>query len=147
MTRPRKIVIATDLSSNSLHAVQYGCSLGAEFAADVHLFHVCNYPYAEFVKTWQQDFGSVYDEQEKQHAEAAEKQLGETDIAPLSDATRVIRSGFPIVEIPRYAEEVKADLLVLGTHGWTGLKHALMGSVCEAVVRTAKCAVLSIREK
>ena len=139
------IVIATDLSDSSLRAVQYGCGLAGQFGAEVHLLHVVHYPYAEFAKACDQNFCSTFDEYEEQHAESAAQALSRVDVAPLSDVTRVARSGFPVADIPRYADEVHADLLVLGTHGWTGLTHALMGSVCEAVVRRAKCPVLSVR--
>jgi len=145
MTRPKQIVIATDLSDNSLQAVRYGCDLARQFGAEVHLLHIVHYPYAEFAKACHEDFCRTFDEYEEQQAESAEKTLSSIDVAPLSNVTRVARSGFPVADIPRYADEVHADLLVLGTHGWTGMKHALMGSVCEAVVRRAKCPVLSVR--
>jgi len=148
MIHLKQVVIATDLSSNSLSAVQYGCSLASQFGADVHLLHIVNYPFAEFARASQQNFCRQFDEYEKQQLEAAEKSLGEISVEPLVDAdrvTRVARNGFPVTDIPHYVEESQSDLLVVGTHGWTGLKHALMGSVCEAVARRAKCPVLSVR--
>lgn len=147
MIRPKRIVIATDLSNNSLHAIEFGCGLADQFNADVHLLHVIHFPYAELLEACQKDFCSTFDEYEERQADAAQQQLSSMDVSPLSEVTRVTRSGFPVADIPRYAEEIEADLLVLGTHGWTGLKHALMGSVCEAVVRRAKCPVLSVRAK
>jgi len=57
----------------------------------------------------------------------------------------VIRQGVPFLEIVRVAAERKADLIVMGTHGRTGLAHALMGSVAEKVVRMAACPVLTVR--
>ena len=51
----------------------------------------------------------------------------------------------PFVQIVRAAADLKADLIVLGTHGRSGLKHALFGSVAEKVVRKAPCPVLSVR--
>jgi nucleotide-binding universal stress UspA family protein len=53
--------------------------------------------------------------------------------------------GPPVAEIVRFAREGNYDLIVLGTHGRTGLKHALIGSVAERVVRHAHCPVLTIR--
>ncbi len=53
--------------------------------------------------------------------------------------------GIPATEISRLAREAGADLVVMGTHGRTGLKHALLGSVAEKVVRTAPCPVLTVR--
>jgi universal stress protein A len=54
--------------------------------------------------------------------------------------------GVPGLEITRLAEEEKADLIVIGTHGRTGLSRLLMGSVAEAVVRRATCPVLTLRQ-
>ena len=60
---------------------------------------------------------------------------------------RVVRTGNPFVEIVRYAREENIDLIVLGTHGRTGLVHVLLGSVAERVVRQAGCPVLTVRPK
>ena len=56
-----------------------------------------------------------------------------------------LETGVPFVEIVKLAQHIKADLIVISTHGRTGLKHALIGSTAERVVRTASCPVLSIR--
>jgi nucleotide-binding universal stress UspA family protein len=55
-------------------------------------------------------------------------------------------TGDPATEIVRLAEQEKVDLIVLGTHGRTGLRRLLMGSVAEAIVRRAPCPVLTYRE-
>ncbi len=55
------------------------------------------------------------------------------------------RSGAPAEEIVRFADENSADLIVMGTHGWTGLRHLVMGSTAENVVRTANCPVLTVK--
>ena len=57
-----------------------------------------------------------------------------------------MRIGKPDTEIMRYAAERDIDLIVMGTHGRTGLAHALMGSVAERVVRRAPCPVLTVRQ-
>jgi nucleotide-binding universal stress UspA family protein len=56
-----------------------------------------------------------------------------------------VRVGTPFYEIVRYAREMKIDLIVMGTHGHTGLVHVLLGSVTEKVVRKAPCPVLTVR--
>jgi universal stress protein A len=53
--------------------------------------------------------------------------------------------GSPKAEIVRYARKQDIDLIVLATHGRTGLSHVLMGSVAESIVRTAPCPVLTVR--
>ena len=56
-----------------------------------------------------------------------------------------VELGRPYVEIVRYARKVSADLIVIGTHGRSGLSHVLLGSVTEKVVRKASCPVLTVR--
>jgi len=60
-------------------------------------------------------------------------------------ATSFIRIGNPVDEINRFVDEEKVSLIVMGTHGRTGLQHLLVGSVAERVVRTATCPVLTVR--
>ena len=57
----------------------------------------------------------------------------------------MLKNGPPFVEIVRYAKEEKFDLIVIGTHGRSGLAHMLLGSVAEKVVRKASCPVLTVR--
>jgi nucleotide-binding universal stress UspA family protein len=144
----RTILVATDLSSLSNCAVRYGCELAGPFRANVHLLTVVSYPFSEFVQECRKDYGRSIDEFEAQLYAAAETRLSEIDAVPLeeSQVTRVVEQGFPVETILRYAESSQADLLVLGTHGLTGLKHVLMGSVAETIVRTASCPVLTVRD-
>ena len=58
-----------------------------------------------------------------------------------------VRTGVPFLEIIRYAKELEIDLIVLGTHGRTGLAHVLLGSVAERVVRKSPCPVLTVHPK
>jgi len=57
-----------------------------------------------------------------------------------------VSAGIPFVEIVRYAREVEADLIVMGSHGRTGIEHMMIGSVAERVVRKAPCSVLVVRD-
>ena len=146
----KTIVVATDLSDNSMQAVAYACGLAEQFGAHVHLLHIVSHPFADFAETCQKDFGRKFDEYEQERQRAAEEELGKMSTGALSDpqrVTQVVQCGFPVADIPRYADDVKADLLILGTHGRTGLKHVLMGSVCESVVRRSQCPVLTVRSK
>ena len=59
----------------------------------------------------------------------------------------VVRSGIAEIEIIRFAEEEGIDLIVMATHGWTGLKHIFMGSVAEKVVRRSSIPVLTVKPK
>lgn len=144
----KKIVIATDLSSPSLKAVSHGCALAEQFGATVHLLHVVCHPFAGFAEQTMTNPDASFEDFEQDQCRLAEEELSRISAGPVTDPERVvraIRSGPPAVEIPQYTEETDADLLVLGTHGRSGLDHVLMGSVCEAVVRRVRCPVMTVR--
>jgi nucleotide-binding universal stress UspA family protein len=63
----------------------------------------------------------------------------------LKEITTTSRVGVPAAEITRFAEENAIDLIVMGTHGWTGFRLLILGSTAENVVRTAKCPVLTVK--
>jgi nucleotide-binding universal stress UspA family protein len=63
----------------------------------------------------------------------------------VKDVEKIVERGVPFVEIIRTAKEKKADLIVIGTHGRTGIDHMLFGSTAEKVVRKAPCPVLTVR--
>jgi nucleotide-binding universal stress UspA family protein len=67
------------------------------------------------------------------------------DVSENLQVTRAVRHGVPYHEICKYCKEEKIDLIVLATHGRTGLAHLLLGSVTERVVRSSPCPVLTVR--
>jgi nucleotide-binding universal stress UspA family protein len=123
----REILVATDFSTQSLRAFDAALALAELFGATLHVLHVVS--------------------------NASEETAGRSHIESLGDKPAVIDIertvvvGNPATEIVRYAGRQKMDLIVLGTHGRTGLARALMGSVAEAVVRSAPCQVLTIGPK
>ncbi len=82
-------------------------------------------------------------------ADQAERHLADwkrdAEAAGLARVSTAKAIGEPAAEIVAYAEEQGVDLLVMGTHGRTGLQHALLGSIAERVVRRARCPVLTVR--
>ena len=148
MINLRHIVVATDLSACSQPAIRYACDLASSFGSHLHLLTVVPFPFAEFAEQCRKEFGRSMDALEQEHRQQATSALDQTDVAPLTDhdaVTRIIRAGIPRSEIPEYADEVDCDLLVVGTHGHSGLKHVLQGSVAEAVTQQARCPVLCVR--
>ncbi len=111
--------------------------------ARVLLLHVTPGPYPApetflTAEQWREIFAA--------HRREAEVQLGAlASTAPEVKAEILVTRGVPFLEIVRVTAERKADLIVMGTHGRTGLAHALMGSVAEKVVRMAACPVLTVR--
>jgi nucleotide-binding universal stress UspA family protein len=128
----RKILVPTDLSEFSLAAIEYATTLGLLFASKIFLLHVVEgkeghtrYPQAD--------------------PQAALEKFMVNQINPDIDLIPVVRFGNPAFEIKRFAEEEQVDLVVLATHGRTGLKHMVMGSVAEKVVRLSNIPVLAVK--
>jgi universal stress protein A len=131
-----RVLFPVDFSEPSRACLREGIALlGAEPPREIHLLYVLRTP-ADF-SAWQGD----------PRAEALELLAG---IArPLREEGRSVRTavviGHPATEICRYGAGEGIDLIVLATHGRTGLKHILLGSTAEQVVRHAPCPVLILR--
>jgi nucleotide-binding universal stress UspA family protein len=144
-----KILAATDFSDDSNHALEYAEELARKFSAEILVVHV-DQPLSPVMVTELSpglDVGTMNRIAEEQRLSA----LKELDriTARLRDAglksRGLLKVGAPFLEIISAAHGDSADLIVLGTHGRSGLAHVLMGSVAERVVRKAHCAVLTIR--
>ena len=144
MIRLKHILVPVDFSPHSEVALRYATEFAIQFDADLYLLHVVQYPLTVGPEEW----NVPLDEFEANLQESARQHLEAVDTAPLSDDARIrreVRIGSPSVEIVRAAREYEIDLIVVGTHGRTGLKHVLLGSVAENVVRQAPCPVLTVR--
>ena len=142
----KKILCPTDFSENSEHALKYALALAILSQADLQLFHVVEpitYPQStEF-------FEPVLDEVElMMKMEAAyQKQLEDQVIALKEEYLKItgkLVNGNTFLEIIQAARD-DVDMIVMGTHGRTGLAHVLIGSVAERVVREAPCPVLTVK--
>jgi len=146
-TRIKKILCPTDFSENSKHALKYALALATLSQADLQLFHVVEpitYPQStEF-------FEPVLDEVElMMKMEAAFQQQLEDQVTTLKAEYPKISgklvTGNTFLEIIQAARDGDVDMIVMGTHGRTGLAHVLIGSVAERVVREAPCPVLTVK--
>jgi universal stress protein A len=88
---------------------------------------------------------SIYDAQRKWAEETLEARVGELRTRGIEASWRV-QTGVPVEEIVQMAARERADMIVMGTHGRTGLNRALLGSVAERVIRLAPCPVLTVRQ-
>jgi nucleotide-binding universal stress UspA family protein len=137
------IVCATDFSSQSDLVVSRGIDLAQRFGAKtLYLLHVAKAerfdPEHDAAARIEGQFARLELQANEQLAKMAEA------VSPgsVSAIVPVVRAGDPYVEVVRFATEVHADLVVVGTHGRTGLRHAVLGSVAERVVRHAPCTVV-----
>ena len=143
--RIKSILVPVDFSPASKRALEYAVGVASQFKATLTLLHV-----VEPVAT--PDFAASFPlalEDESLMA-AAKRQLEQTVKAarvPRGMVEKVlVRFGRSFHEIADAARTRKADLIIISTHGYTGLKHALLGSTTERVVRHAHCPVLVVRQ-
>ena len=140
----KRILVPTDFSEFSQAALRYGCEFAAKFGAELHLLHVIDNP----MPPGSEDWGKTLDEYQRDLEKYANNEMQALDLSPLTDRSRVtdvIRYGSALVGIVQYARDHDIDMIVLGTHGRTGLAHVFIGSVAEKVVRKAPCPVLTVR--
>lgn len=146
MIKLEQILVPTDFSEFSSTALKYGCELASRFGARLHLLHVVEDNFA-FVPDGGLVVGAELIVETKQAAEKAIERLPDADWLPngRDQVQRSVVQGTPFVEVVRYAKSNEIDLIVVGSHGRTGLSHMLLGSVAELVVRKAPCPVLTVR--
>lgn len=143
--RIQKVLLPTDFSNYSVAATKYACELATKFEAELHILHALEH---HLSSTPNFAMGLDLPRFISESAEAARNKLSDIVDAKWAAGRTVIHAvieGSPKMEIVRYARERDIDLIVLSTHGRTGLSHVVMGSVAENVVRTAPCPVLTVR--
>ena len=141
----KRILLPTDFSSYSATATKYACELATKFDAELHLLHTLE---VHLASTPRFGMGLALPQYVHESRAAAEKALAGVLDPQWSVGRKVVRAvveGSPKVEIVRYARTRQIDLIVLATHGRSGLAHVIIGSVAESVVRTAPCPVLTVR--
>ena len=139
------VLVAIDFSDSSDNAFQMALSLAKNFSAQLLVLHVINEPvdlrgfYVPHIS---------FTQLEKEIEEGAQKMMESfcrTHLVDFENFEKLIVSGLPYEQVIAQAEEKSADLIVLGTHGRSGLDHVLFGSTAEKVVRKSKIPVLTVR--
>lgn len=140
-----KILTAIDFSENSEYAFDYALTLATQFNAELTIIHVINEPvdlrgfYVPHIS---------FEQLEKEIEDSAVKMMETfctTKLGAFSNYKTDIVTGIPCDEITAAAAKIDASLVVIGTHGRTGLDRILFGSTAERVVRSAVCPVLTVR--
>lgn len=145
--RLTQILVPTDFSEHSDGALRHAAELARQFGAKLVLLHVVSNETLESISKAHvpphpvdkvyEDLDQETREQYANHVPPEVRKVLETEV--------LVLPGVPFLEIVRAARLKGVDLIVMATHGRTGLSHALVGSVTEKVVRMAPCPVLSIR--
>lgn len=144
----KRILVPVDFSEPSRRALDYAVELGRGVGAELTVLHVVEpvyYPMAGDTSGIIYDASLLYEEVERGAKEQLSRIAGALRRRHVP-VNPVIRTGAAHRVIADTAKRVKSDLIVMATHGRTGLSHVLMGSVAERVVRTAPCPVLTVRQ-
>lgn len=146
MIQIRRILVPTDFSDHSRKALEYGCDLARRYDARLHVVHA-----VQDLVMMVPEPGMAFplsDDYMGDLKASAEKELAALCSDEMMNGIETVHKvlvGPPFLEIVRYARNEEIDLIVIGTHGRTGLTHVLLGSVAEKVVRKAPCNVFTIR--
>jgi nucleotide-binding universal stress UspA family protein len=138
-----KILCPVDLDDSSLAALEYALEIAERNRATLYLLHVARTPAADMDAPVAIQ---PHPHWEREAREWLEKAAGKRLDGRVSYQV-LIRSGVPETVIMEVAAELEPDLIVMATHGRTGLSHLILGSVAEAVVREAACPVLTVKPR
>ena len=138
----KKILLPVDFSEQARPAIAYAKWLAELTGAELFLLNVVQPMYVGEVISY-----IPTNDVEYQHS--IERKIGGLQVSELGNirSDYAVRTGTPFEEIVNVAAEIRADLIVMTTHGYSGMKHLFMGSTAERVVRHALCPVLVIRSK
>lgn len=143
----KNILFCTDFSENSHYAFTYALDLAKTYKTSLLILHVTPPPvHPEQLSIYLP--AEKLEELKKSQKDEVDHLLKENYLNKMSlfkNFRIVFKEGEPFVEIIRMARKESADLIVMGTHGRTGLDHVFFGSTAEKVVRQSPCPVLTIR--
>lgn len=147
MQKPKRILCPTDFSQHSRYALRKAAGMARASGAEIILLHV--FPQttpgglnedAYLLANWRQ-----FMKREEERARAALEREARSKLLQGIRVRILLGAGSPHREIQQIASRTHADLIVISTHGMTGLLHLVMGSVAERVVRHAPCSVLVVK--
>lgn len=144
MANKNVIVLPTDFSAQSLAALPWTRRMSEQMQADIHCIYVVEEPHIYATL----DMGPVPIPSVDELTRSADKRMSNfasQHLKALGNVTTKVLIGRPAEEVVSYAKETNASLIIMTTHGYSGVKHVLLGSTTEAVLRHATCPVLSIR--
>ena len=145
-TTIKKVLVPIDFSDYSKSALKYAVNFAKSFNAEIILVYVVEpIIYPPDFSMGQIAMPSINTEWDDRAKDELQK-LAKSEIADIANVKTVIKTGKPFVEIIETAKEENIDLIIIATHGHSGVEHILFGSTAEKVVRKAPCPVLTLRE-
>ncbi|MBM4361055.1 MAG: universal stress protein [Deltaproteobacteria bacterium] len=148
MPNLKRILVPVDFSPCSRAALDRAADLAGHFGASIHVLHCWEVPayLRPDLTVWSGEVSATLAEHAEREARRAMEQfLEESGVAARSVVTSELLSGAPYTVISAALEARGYDLVVLGTHGRSGLAHLVLGSVAERVVRHSRVPVLTVR--
>jgi nucleotide-binding universal stress UspA family protein len=146
MLNIKNIIVPTDFSKLSFSAFEYARNLAEQMGAEIHLIYVLEKtpPFLAMrsIDVPEEEIMKKMEEEAKIQLKNLASEIKDDSNIKLNE---VIKIGIDYEEIVNYSKECGGDLIVIATHGRTGVLHTLLGSVAEKVIRFAKCPVLVIK--
>ena len=145
-TNIKKVLVPIDFSDYSKSALKYAVNFAKSFNAEIILIYVVEpVIYPPDFSMGQIAMPSINTEWDDRAKDELQK-LAKYEITGVTSVKTIIKTGKPFVEIIETAKEENVDLIIIASHGHSGVEHILFGSTAEKVVRKAPCPVLTLRE-
>ena len=142
----KKVLVPIDFSDYSKNSLKYAVNFVKQFNAELYLIYVVEpVIYPPDFSMGQIAIPTVDLEMDKRAVEELNK-LAQKEIPAELKVKAIVKTGKPFIEIIETAAEENVDLIIIATHGHTGVEHILFGSTAEKVVRKAPCPVLTLRD-
>jgi nucleotide-binding universal stress UspA family protein len=145
MIKVKRILVAVDFSAVSANALRHAAAVAQQFSAALDVVNALPLTDIDLPANASAKYVEEMRQSALQQRRKELKQFVKQNAAKLTDALEHVCLGSPTEEVIEAAKQLHADLIVIGTHGRTGLKHLLVGSVAESVLRHADVPVLCIR--
>ena len=145
MSHFKQLLVAVDFSDPSIRALQVAREMGTRLNSKLHIVHFVPMRVMDMGMEGGVDFIEEMHQKELEEAKVKLEKFVKDHTTTEDEVEQHLRSGEPAAEVNPMAIELSADIIIIGTHGRTGLKHLLLGSVAESILRSADVPVLCVR--
>ncbi len=145
MSHYKQLLVAVDFSDTSIRALQVARDLGQRLNAKLNIVHFVPMRVTTMGVEGGMDYIEEIHQNEVEEARGKLEEFVKQHTSTDDEVEQHVKSGEPAAEINTAVKETGADMVVIGTHGRTGLKHLLLGSVAESILKGADVPVLCVR--